>query len=147
MVSRWRLRCCVLVLAAFTQAPSPSPRHLPVVLPVEITERDRVCQQLIEVLDCVATGALRQRDGQFDDVSVRLHFERLSVNGWFGRVQDASASITRCVMAARPFESRDAAWPLLRCRYRALGGRFDEGSNSLRLRHVHGVAALDLDNP
>jgi hypothetical protein len=33
---------------------------------------------------------------------------------------------------------------LLRCR--APRGLFDKSSNRLRLRHVHGVAALNLDN-
>ena len=32
------------------------------------------------------------------------------------------------------------------CRQGAGGGFFDEVSDSLRLRHIHGVAAFDLDN-
>jgi hypothetical protein len=44
------------------------------VLLVQIAKRDRVRQELIQVLYRLTTGGLGQRDRQFDQVSVGLDF-------------------------------------------------------------------------
>src|SRR5215468_6576572 len=51
-------------------------RNLPMVLLVEVAQRDRVGEDLVEIFDRLFAGSLRKRDRHSDNMSVRLHLRR-----------------------------------------------------------------------
>ena len=63
-------------------------RDLPMVLLVQITQRDRIGEYLVEILHAFFTDVLSQRDGQLDQVPERLDLVRLLMRQRLGLVQN-----------------------------------------------------------
>src|SRR5574338_275564 len=57
-------------------------RQLPVVLLVQVTQSDRVRQQLIQVLDRLRTRRVSQRNGHLDKMVERLNLVSLLMGRW-----------------------------------------------------------------
>src|SRR5437870_12598544 len=64
-------------------------RDLPVVLLIHVAERDRVGEELVEIVHTRLADALRQRDWQLRDPSVRLDLSRVLIHKRSHAVENA----------------------------------------------------------
>src|SRR6266850_8266407 len=63
-------------------------RKLPMMFLVQIAQRHRVRQQLVEVVHTFPADLLRQRDRQLDEMSVRLDLVCVLMGQWLRLVQN-----------------------------------------------------------
>src|SRR5437879_7119557 len=64
-------------------------RDLPVVLLIHVAERDRVGEELVEIVHTRLADALRQRDRQLRDPSIRLDLSRVLIHKRSHAVENA----------------------------------------------------------